>query len=72
MKNDTATRPAAQKTLANLQPNECRWPIGDPQRPGFHFCGAHKQEGNPYCAEHAALAVTPSRPRPATYRPVGG
>lgn len=37
----------------------CRWPIGDPRKPGFHFCGARRSSGS-YCAEHAARSVTPT------------
>ncbi|MFN3625975.1 MAG: GcrA family cell cycle regulator [Hyphomicrobium sp.] len=66
MKN--APQAAKRKTLATLQPNECRWPIGDPQLPGFHFCGELKEDGQPYCATHAARASTSARPRPIGYR----
>lgn len=34
----------------------CLWPIGDPNDPEFHFCGASAAPGKPYCAEHAARA----------------
>lgn len=33
---------------------QCRWPIGDPRLPGFHFCDA--PSSGTYCAEHHALA----------------
>jgi GcrA cell cycle regulator len=76
MKNGTVAQPkpeaAKPRTMATLQSNECRWPIGDPQQPGFHFCGAHKEDGRSYCATHAALASTPGRPRTLTYRPGPG
>jgi len=40
----------------------CLWPIGDPNDPAFHFCGADPLPGKPYCAEHAARAyITRSR-----------
>jgi len=40
----------------------CLWPIGDPNDPDFHFCGAAPAPGKPYCAEHAARAyITKSR-----------
>lgn len=64
--NSTTQRnkPAAPfKTLATLESNECRWPIGDPQSPDFHFCGELRGNGQTYCATHAAQASTPSRPR---------
>ncbi|MDX1710102.1 MAG: GcrA family cell cycle regulator [Rhodovibrionaceae bacterium] len=34
----------------------CLWPIGDPGQPDFHFCGAKRAEGRPYCDEHVARA----------------
>lgn len=69
--NDLAQRKrqsAQGKSLAALQPGQCRWPIGDPQLPDFHFCGAPKTGANSYCVEHAALANTPGRPRQLTHR----
>src|SRR5262249_4979631 len=38
--------PAALAVCA-LAPKTCCWPLGDPQRPGFHFCGAVTEKG-PY------------------------
>ena len=40
------------KTLLQLTPRCCRWPIGDPGKPGFHFCGQPKLTGRPYCQTH--------------------
>ncbi len=34
----------------------CKWPIGDPTRPSFHFCQQQRVGGRPYCAEHIAIA----------------
>jgi GcrA cell cycle regulator len=51
------------KTMATLEQNECRWPIGDPREEGFHFCGEPQATGRPYCAHHWAMAFVPSRPR---------
>jgi len=34
----------------------CQWPIGDPTAADFHFCGAARHAGRPYCDEHAQLA----------------
>jgi GcrA cell cycle regulator len=59
---------AKRKTMTTLMPDDCRWPIGDPQAEGFHFCGEHKQAGHPYCQHHVRLAGTPSKPRPVTAR----
>lgn len=42
--------------MVDLLPIHCRWPIGDPKKPDFHFCGADKHEKGPYCAPHSVLA----------------
>jgi GcrA cell cycle regulator len=34
----------------------CSWPIGDPSQSDFHFCGAKRDAGQSYCAEHIQLA----------------
>ena len=31
-----------RKIVGTLNANDCRWPIGDPQKPDFHFCGKPK------------------------------
>jgi len=41
----------------------CMWPIGHPRDPDFRFCGCGAVTGKPYCAEHAARAYVPARPR---------
>ena len=51
------------KTIANLEGNDCRWPIGDPRHPDFHFCGARQAIGRPYCEVHWRMAFVPARPR---------
>lgn len=42
--------------LADLKDRMCRWPVGDPRDPEFHFCGDHVVPGMPYCEEHARAA----------------
>lgn len=42
--------------LAALKPNQCRWPIGDPDSDKFHFCGQNVFAGKPYCYEHCRHA----------------
>lgn len=37
----------------------CRWPIGDPQEKGFHFCGKRKDGMRAYCRAHGRLAFVP-------------
>jgi len=58
-----------QKTLLELDRDDCRWPIGEPRHPDFRFCGERSLEGRPYCALHWSMAFQPARPRhgaPAT------
>jgi GcrA cell cycle regulator len=62
---------AQRKTMTTLLPDDCRWPIGDPQTAGFHFCGKHKQAGHPYCEFHVRRASAPSRVRVMPYRSRG-
>ncbi len=49
--------------MANLKPNQCRWPIGDPDSENFHFCGAPVFVGKPYCYEHCKQAYQFTPPR---------
>lgn len=49
--------------MANLKPNQCRWPIGDPDSEGFHFCGATVFVGKPYCYEHCKQAYQFTPPK---------
>lgn len=48
----------------NIGPHDCQWPIGNPRKPGFGFCGHPIIEDGyaPYCAEHHARAYTPAEP----------
>jgi GcrA cell cycle regulator len=54
---------AERKTLQMLNECDCRWPIGDPQTPEFHFCNRGKVPGLPYCEFHARRAFQPPQPR---------
>ncbi|HMN36868.1 MAG TPA: GcrA family cell cycle regulator [Hyphomicrobium sp.] len=54
---------AERKTIQTLTECSCRWPIGDPQMPDFHFCGKAKVSGLPYCEFHARRAFQPALPR---------
>ena len=51
------------KRLLDLEPNDCRWPFGEPRSPDFHFCGERQLEGRPYCEHHWSMAFQPARPR---------
>lgn len=52
-------------TVPTLKTNMCKWPIGDPARDDFHFCGQPTSTGKSYCAYHARLAFQPAQPRRA-------
>ena len=49
--------------LAALKPNQCRWPIGDPDSDKFHFCGEPVFVGKPYCYEHCRQAYQFTPPK---------
>ena len=49
--------------MANLKPNQCRWPIGDPDSENFHFCGEQVFSGKPYCYEHCLQAYQFTAPK---------
>ncbi len=46
-------------TLMELKESTCRWPIGDPGKPDFVFCGGKAEAGAPYCAYHCRMAYQP-------------
>ena len=47
-------------TVATLKNHMCKWPIGDPARDDFHFCGQGAPTGKSYCAYHARVAFQPA------------
>lgn len=49
--------------MASLKPNQCRWPIGDPDSENFHFCGEAVFVGKPYCYEHCKQAYQFAPPK---------
>lgn len=46
----------AQLQLVDLTDGTCRWPVGDPLREGFGFCGKEVREGSVYCDHHHSRA----------------
>ena len=75
-----AARPSseiADKTgLLDLNDRICRWPMGHPGEPDFHFCGVKVNPGFPYCVEHCGRAYQAQLPRghrrPPPPLPFGG
>lgn len=57
--------PAERKGVIDLEPGDCRWPIGDPQMADFHFCNRQAAPGQPYCTDHCLVAYRPPQGRPA-------
>jgi GcrA cell cycle regulator len=53
----------ARTTLLDLNEKVCKWPIGHPGEPDFHFCGKPSQPGFPYCGEHCLVAYQAQMPR---------
>lgn len=53
---DIYVAPENRKGVLQLGNRDCKWPIGDPQHPDFHFCGGARVPGLPYCAHHAGKA----------------
>jgi GcrA cell cycle regulator len=43
-------------SLLDLTSGDCRWPLGDPTKDDFGFCGNESIAGISYCAGHARLA----------------
>ncbi len=54
---------AERASILTLTEHMCRWPIGDPGDPDFHFCGRHSDVGVPYCDYHSRVAYQPVRAR---------
>ena len=53
----TEASPALPPPVTRVGPSgRCMWPLGDPGRPGFRFCGDDSVAGKPYCRDHAAIA----------------
>ncbi len=47
---------ADKTSLLDLNEKICKWPIGHPGEPDFHFCGNQANPGFPYCVEHCGVA----------------
>jgi GcrA cell cycle regulator len=67
----------ADKTgLLDLNEKICKWPIGHPGEPDFHFCGNPANPGFPYCVAHCGVAYQAQLPRrdrkPPPPLPFGG
>ncbi|GGZ14773.1 GcrA family cell cycle regulator [Novosphingobium colocasiae] len=67
---------AGKTSLLDLNDRVCRWPMGHPGEPDFHFCGDKVNPGFPYCVEHCGRAYQAQLPRgsrrPPPPLPFGG
>ena len=67
---------ADKTSLLDLNDRICRWPMGHPGEPDFHFCGDHSNPGFPYCVKHCGVAYQAQLPRrdrrPPPPLPFGG
>lgn len=67
---------ADKTSLLDLSDRICRWPMGHPGEPDFHFCGDKVNPGFPYCVEHCGRAYQAQLPRgsrrPPPPLPFGG
>ena len=67
---------ADKTSLLDLNDRICKWPMGHPGEPDFHFCGAAANPGFPYCVDHCGVAYQAQLPRrdrrPPPPLPFGG
>ena len=67
---------AGKTSLLDLNDKVCKWPIGHPGEPDFHFCGDKVNPGFPYCVGHCGHAYQAQLPRrdrrPPPPLPFGG
>ncbi|GAA0321167.1 GcrA family cell cycle regulator [Sphingomonas oligophenolica] len=67
---------AGKTTLLDLNDKICKWPLGHPGEPDFHFCGEKVNPGFPYCVAHCGHAYQAQLPRrdrrPPPPLPFGG
>ena len=60
---------ADKTSLLDLNDRVCRWPMGHPGEPDFHFCGEPANPGYPYCVAHCGVAYQAQLPRRDRRRP---
>jgi len=67
---------AGKTSLLELNDRICKWPLGHPGEPDFHFCGVAVNPGFPYCVAHCGQAYQAQLPRrdrrPPPPLPFGG
>jgi GcrA cell cycle regulator len=63
LKVPVVLRPVPMQPRPVGRVSSCCWPLGEPGRPEFHFCGDPTVPAKPYCEEHVALAYVKVRDR---------
>ena len=67
---------AGKTGLLDLNDRICKWPLGHPGEPDFHFCGEKVNPGFPYCVDQCGQAYQAQLPRrdrrPPPPMPFGG
>ncbi len=59
-------------SILELDHQHCRYPIGDPKKTDFGFCGKDRVFGLPYCPRHCLVAFTPADPARSAWPKVAG
>lgn len=58
-------------TILTITDHMCKWPIGDPSKDDFRFCGRKTDPDEPYCLPHSQVAYQPSRRRGSNTKALG-
>ena len=61
--NEPALPESQRVSILELRDSMCRWPIGDPSKPDFGFCGGSAVASLPYCGHHCRIAYQPATER---------
>jgi GcrA cell cycle regulator len=56
MMDDEEAAEARLVPLLELTDKDCKWPIGEPGKPGFGFCAQPRWKPSPYCVGHTRIA----------------
>jgi len=56
LEDDYETPVSGLKSMAELGARDCCFPIGDPKKEGFGFCGKRRESHRVYCDEHKKVA----------------
>ena len=60
---DNDFEPENPTQLEDLTEHHCRWPVGDPGKKGFYFCGRTPVKGFSYCRLHILKSTKPRSER---------